>query len=94
MADRIVMLAFDAENKQIIGQITDTSGGVISAWGTIKLTLGKDPGSVPSDPGHTMGKEIKFRETVGCDPESGEPRYCIMLRSEWYETALTADPET
>lgn len=94
MADRIIMLAFDAENKQVVAQVTDTSGSVISAWGTVKLTLGKDPGTVPSDPGTSMGKEIKLRETKGCDPETGEDRFCIMLRSEWYEEALTSDPET
>jgi hypothetical protein len=93
MATRIINLALDAENKQIIGQVVDTDGAVISAWGSIKLTLGKDPGTVPSNPGTTMGKEIKLRETVGCDAE-GNPVYCLMLRSEWYATPLTSNPET
>lgn len=93
MADRIIRLAFDAENKQIIGQVTDTSGTVVFAWGSVKLTLGNDPGTVPASPGTNMGKEIKFRETQGCDPDTGEPKFCMMLRSEWYNTALTSDPE-
>jgi len=93
MADRVIMLAFDAENRQIIGQVTDATGTVVSAWGSVKLTLGKDPGTTPSSPGTNMGKEIKFRETKGCD-EAGDPVYCMLLRSEWYATPLTADPET
>jgi hypothetical protein len=92
MADRQIHLAFDADNNQILAQVTDAAGTVVSAWGTVKLTLGKDPGTVPANPGHTMGKEIKFRETVGCDAEGGTV-YCIMLRSEWYATPLTSNPE-
>lgn len=92
MADRIIMLALDAENKQILAQVTDTSGTVVSAWGSVKLTLGKDPGTTPANPGTTMGLEVKLRETQGCDAE-GDPVYCIMLRSEWYATAKTSNPE-
>lgn len=94
MADRIIVLAFDPENKQIRGQVLDASGAEVSGWGSIKLTMGKDPGTTPSSPGTNMGKEIKFRETQGCDPDTGDPKFCIMLRSAWYDTALTADPET
>jgi len=93
MADRVILLAFDAENRQIIGQVTDATGTVVSAWGSVKLTLGKDPGTTPSSPGTNMGLEIKFRETVGCDA-TGTPQFCMMLRSAWYGTAKTSDPET
>jgi hypothetical protein len=93
MADRIISLRFDAENKQLLGQVTDADGVVVSTWGSIKLTLGKDPGTLPADPGTNMGKEIKFRETAGCDAE-GNTVYCMMLRSEFYTNPLTADPST
>lgn len=92
MADRIIHLAFDADNNQILAQVTDAAGTVVTAWGTVKLTLGKDPGTVPTQPGHSMGMAIEFRETLGCDAE-GAPAYCMMLRSAWYSTALTSNPE-
>jgi hypothetical protein len=93
MADnRIVILALDESTKEIFAQVTENDGTVVSAWGKVSLMLGKDPGTVPANPGHTMGKEIKFRETLGCDAE-GAPAYCIMLRSEWYATPLTSNPE-
>jgi hypothetical protein len=93
MADnRIVMLALDESTKEILAQVTQNDGTVVSAWGKISLMLGKDPGTTPANPGHSMGLEIKLRETVGCD-EEGEPAYCMMLRSEWYATPLTSNPE-
>lgn len=91
MADRNIILRFDATTKQILGQVTDADGAVVVAWGSVKLTLGKDPGTVPASPGTNMGKEIKFRETIGCDAD-GNQKHCIMLRSEWYDTAITSDP--
>lgn len=94
MADRIVLLALDPENKKITGKILDSTGAEVSAWGSIELVLGKDPGTTPASPGTTMGKTIKFRETQGCDPETGAAKYCIMPRSEWYDTPLTSDPTT
>jgi len=93
MADRIIHLAFDADNNQILAQVTDAAGTVVTAWGTVKLKLGKDPGTVPTQPGHNMGMAIEFRETQGCDPTTGDPVYCMMLRSAWYATALTSNPE-
>lgn len=74
--------------------VDDATGAVVSSWGSVSLKLGAAPGSVVAGTFITMGKEIKLRETVGCDPTTGDPRYCVMLRSEWYVTALTSDPET
>ena len=91
MADRIIRLVFDAENKQLLGQVTDSDGAIISAWGSVKMTLGKNPGTLPASPGTNMGKEIKFRETAGCDA-AGVTMYCMMLRSEFYANPLTSDP--
>lgn len=94
MADnRIINLALDEANRQIIAQVTDLDGVVISPWGSVKLTLGKDPGTTPANPGTNMGMDITFRETVGCD-SAGVTKYCIMLRSIWYATAKTSNPET
>lgn len=94
MADRIIQLALDAENKQIIAQVLDPAdGSVVSAWGSIKLTLGKDPGTTPTQPGTNMGLEIKLRETQGCDPDTGDPVYFMCLRSEYYDTPKTSNPE-
>lgn len=93
MADRVIHLAFDADNNQLIGQVTDATGTVVSAWGSVKLTLGKNPGGTPANPGHNMGMDICFRETKGCN-DDGDPVYCMMLRSEWYATAKTSNPTT
>jgi hypothetical protein len=84
-------LELDAANHQITARLVDGETDPVPAWGSITLKLGEDPGTVPANPGHTMGKEIKLRETVGCDNE-GNPVYCLMPRSEWYSTPLTSNP--
>lgn len=86
---------FDGPNKRFVLQMVDeASGDIVASWGNVTLELGQVPLSTPDDPGTTMGKEIKLRETIGCDPATGDPRYCMMLRSEWYPTQLTSVPET
>lgn len=94
MATGTIQLALDTENRQIMARLLDSAGAEVSTWGSVKIVLGADPGTVPASPGTNMGKEIKLRETQGCDPDTGDPMYCIMLRSAWYSTALTSDPET
>lgn len=94
MADFTARIRLDADNKQVVIEVVDAAGEVATSWGSVTLKLGKDPGTTPESPGHAMGTEIKLRETEGCDPETGDPRFCMMLRSEWYNTALTSDPET
>ena len=93
MPDVIVKLSLDADNNRFVAQVTDTSGTVLAGWGSIKLEVGLNPGGVPANPGTTMGKEIILRETKGCN-DAGEPRYCMLLRSEWYTTAITSNPTT
>jgi hypothetical protein len=94
MADYTVRARLDAENKQIVLEVLDSAGAIATAWGQVVLTLGKDPGTTPAGNETTMGQPLAIRETVGCDPATGDPRYCFMLRSPWVETALTSDPET
>lgn len=52
--------------------------------GDLKLKLGA-AGVI----GTIMGKHVEFRETRGCDPMTGAPRYCMIPRSEWYDTPMT-----
>lgn len=93
MATYNARIRLDAENKQIILDVVDASGNQVSAWGQIKLPLGKDPGTVGANPGTNLGQAIELRETRGCDPTTGDARYCIVLRSPWYETPLTSNPD-
>ncbi|NOS70045.1 MAG: hypothetical protein HOP33_08950 [Verrucomicrobia bacterium] len=86
-----VVAKLDAENKRILLVVVDDSGTVDTAWGTVVLALGKDPGTTPLDPGTTMGMDIQLRETKGCD-DAGTPQYCMIPRSTWYPTAKTSDP--
>lgn len=92
----IVKARLDATNKQIVLEVVDdTTGAVITSWGSVTMKLGQDPGGTPADgTGITMGEPLEIRETVGCDPATGDPRYCFMLRSPWVTTAKTSDPET
>jgi hypothetical protein len=92
MADYFVNIKLDAENKQIILNVVDSTGVIQSDWGEIALTLGKDPGTTPTQPGTTMGEDIALRETKGCDDE-GNPVYCMLPRSTWYSTPKTSNPE-
>lgn len=90
----IVKARLDATNKQIILEVVDdATGAAVTTYGTVTLKLGADPGTTPASPEYAMGQEIAFRETKGCD-DAGDPAYCMMLRSPWYATALTSDPET
>jgi len=90
----IVKIRLDAENKRIIMEVVDDTTGIIdTSWGSIELKLGQT-GGTPTSPGMTMGQPLEIRETIGCDPVSGDPRYCFMLRSPWVSSPLTADPET
>jgi hypothetical protein len=91
----IVKARLDATNKQIVLEVVDdTTGAAVTSWGSVTLKLGEDPGANPASPGTSMGQELEIRETIGCDPATGDPRYCFMLRSPWVTTALTTDPET
>lgn len=88
----IVKIRLDAENKRIIMEVVDDTTGVIdTSWGSIELKLGQT-GGTPTSPGMTMGKEIELREMQGCDPSTGDPRFCMTLRSPWYTTQLTSNP--
>lgn len=90
----IVKARLDATNKQIVLEVVDDStGAVVTTYGSVTLKLGADPGTTPANSGIAMGKELEIRETKGCD-DAGDPAYCMMLRSEWYATPLTSDPET
>ena len=82
-------------NKQIVLEVVnDTTGDVVTSWGQVVLKLGQIPAvGTPTSPGTTMGQPLEIRETIGCDPSTGDPRYCFMLRSPWVESQLTADPE-
>ncbi len=93
MPDFHVNIKLDAENKQIILNVVDADGVIQSDWGEIALTLGKDPGTTPTQPGTAMGEDVALRETKGCDAD-GNPCYCMMLRSPWYATPKTSNPET
>jgi hypothetical protein len=93
MADYKVILQLDGEGKAIVGKVVDAAGADVSTWGSITLELGKNPGGTPTNPGTTMGLEIKLRETKGCD-DSGNTKYCMMLRSVWYDSPKTSNPET
>jgi hypothetical protein len=94
MAD-IVKIRLDATNKQIVLEVVnETTGVAVAGWGKVTLKLGIDPMTLPTSPGDAMGLDIKLHETKGCDPTTGDPRYCMMLRSNWYVDAVTADPET
>jgi hypothetical protein len=91
----IVKARLDATNKQIILEVVDdTTGAAVTSLGTVTLKLGADPGGAPAaNTGIAMGKDIKLRETIGCD-DAGDPQYAMVLRSEWYATALTNNPGT
>lgn len=90
----IVKARLDATNKQIVIEVVDDATGVAAgSFGSVTLKLGADPGTTPTSPKIAMGKEICLRETKGCDA-AGNPVYCMVLRSEWYATPLTANPET
>lgn len=93
MPDYHVNIKLDAENKRIILNVVDSTGVIQSDWGEISLELGKDPGTTPTQPGTCMGEDVALRETIGCDPETGAPKYCMMLRSLWYATPKTSNPE-
>lgn len=92
----VVKIGLSAENKQIIMEVVDdTTGAVITSWGQVVLQLGQVPGvGTPTSPGTTMGEPLAIRETIGCDPATGDPRYCFMLRSPWVTIQKTFDPET
>ena len=83
----------DAENQELTLKVFDAAGAEAGTYGKVVLKIALEEAGNPSSPGHSMGKIIKFRETKGCDA-GGNPVYCMVLRSEWYATALTADPET
>ncbi len=86
---------FDGPNKQFVLQMVDAAtGAIVASWGNVTLELGQVPMGTPDDPGTTMGKTIKLRETRGCDPTTGADRFCMMPRSEWYTTPLTLHPDT
>lgn len=91
MADYYVNIKLDAENKRIILNVVNSSGVIQSDWGEIALELGKDPGTIPTQPGTAMGEDIALRETKGCDDE-GNPVYAMVLRSPWYTDAKTSNP--
>lgn len=95
MAD-IVKARLDATNKQIVLEVVnDSTGVVVTSWGQVVLKLGQIPAvGTPASPETTMGQPLAIRETIGCDPVTGDPRYCFMLRSPWATTQLTSDPET
>ena len=91
MADYTVVARLDAENKTMQLMVVDSSGVAVATWGSVALTLGKNPGTTPASPFTSMGKQIKLRETKGCD-DDGNPQYCMIPRSEWYSTPITSDP--
>lgn len=93
MAGNYVIIERDADNKKFHIRVIDSSGAAVGSWGDVSLVLGQDPGTTPANPGTTMGLEIKLRETKGCN-EDGDPVYCMMLRSEWYDTPKTSNPTT
>lgn len=83
----------DATNKKIVLEVVDDDSGLAAgSFGSVEIKLGAS-GGTPTSPGTAMGMTITLRETKGCD-DAGDPVYCMMLRSEWYTTPLTADPET
>jgi len=90
----IIKARLDATNKQIILEVVDDlTGAAVTTYGTVTLKLGANPGGTPANSGIAMGKDIKLLETKGCDA-AGTPQYCMMLRSTWYATALTSNPNT
>ena len=91
----IVKARLDATNKQIILEVVDdTTGAAVTTYGTVTLKLGANPGGAPAaNAGIAYGKDITLKETEGCDV-NGDPQYCMMLRSAWYATALTSNPQT
>jgi hypothetical protein len=91
----IVKARLDATSKQIVLEVVDDiTGAIVTSWGQVVLKLGQDPGANPTSPGTTMGEPLEIRETIGCDPATGDPRYCFMLRSPWVSVQKTTDPET
>ena len=93
MAGNFVIIERDAENKKFHIRVIDSTGAEVGSWGSVSLVLGQNPGGTPANPGTTMGLEIKLRETKGCDA-AGNDQFCMMLRSAWYSTAKTSNPET
>jgi hypothetical protein len=93
MAGNFVIIERDADNKKFHIRVIDSAGAAVGSWGDVSLVLGQDPGTTPANPGTTMGLEIKLRETKGCDAD-GVDQFCMVLRSPWYATAKTSNPET
>ena len=91
MADITVVLKLDAENKKLVGKVLNSAGADVYPWGSIHLELGKDPGTLPNDPGTTMGLELKLREWRVCDV-SGNTKYALFLSSAVYDNPKTASP--
>lgn len=60
----------------------------------IAIMNGTPIGSLEIKYSDLRGKEIRVRETRGCDPLTNQPRYCMMLRSEWYSAPLTTTHDT
>jgi len=84
----------DATNKRIVLEVVDATTGVRDyTYGPIIIEVGALAGGTPANPGNSDGEIIMLRETKGCDAD-GNPQYCLMLRSEWYDTAKTSNPTT
>lgn len=90
MAGNFVIISRDAKNLRLDVRVTDSTGATVATYGSVRLMLGQNPGTNPSDPGHTMGLEVKLRETKGVDA-SGADCWAMFLRSASYNAKKTAD---
>lgn len=64
------VIQLDAGNKQITGVGAVGDGSFI-------MKTAPDEG--------TWGQLVQFSWTKGCDPVTGAPRYCVVMRSPWVE---------